>query len=127
MKSKLYLLLCLACCACTVGYLYFFAQDRFLSKSQFSIIVDDQSSADVSAGLLSLIGGSASSASADLQSTIGFIHSADLLIKLEKEFNLPEHYKEPMRDVIFKFNRVIPIVKLCIYLGLDNLIVPISC
>lgn len=102
MKSKLYLLFCLACCACTVGYFYIFAEDRFLSKSQFSIIVDDQSSADVSAGLLSLIGGSGSAASADLQSTIGFIHSADLLLKLENEFDLINHYKSPKNDLIFK-------------------------
>lgn len=102
MKTKLYFLLCFICCGCAVAYIYLFAEDRFMSKSQFSIIVQDQSSADVSAGLLSLLGSSGSSATPDMQATIGFIHSADLLVKLEEEFNLLEHYKSPKNDVIYK-------------------------
>jgi len=78
---------------CTVSYLYFFTEDRFMSKSQFSIIVDDQNSTDLSVGLASLVSGGASAAGPDRQSTIGFIHSADLLLKLEKEFDLFEHFK----------------------------------
>lgn len=102
MKTKLYFLLCIICCACVVVYLYRFAEDRFQSISQFSITVEDQSSAEVSAGLLSVLSGSGNVAGPDLQAAIAFIHSADLLSKLEEEFNLAEHYKQPEHDIIFK-------------------------
>lgn len=90
------------CCACTVVYLYSFAKDRFLSKSQFSIIVQDRSGADVSAGLLSLLSSGGSSANPDTQAAIGFIYSSDLLLKLEKEFDLVKHFQAPKGDIVFK-------------------------
>jgi len=73
-----------------------------MSKSQFSIIVDDNTSADTSANLMSLLGGDQGAASPDSQSTVGFILSADLLLKLEKEFDLAKHYQAPKDDILFK-------------------------
>jgi len=102
MKSKLFFITCIACCALAVYYFSCVAENRFMSKSQFSIIVDDNTAADTSANLMSLLGGEQGAASPDSQSTVGFILSADLLLKLEKEFNLAAHYQTPKDDIIFK-------------------------
>lgn len=85
-------------------YFSIIAEDRFTSKSQFSIIVNDTTSADTSANLMSLLGGEQGAASPDSQSTVGFILSADLLIELEKDFNLAEHFKAPKNDILFKLH-----------------------
>ena len=102
MKIKLYWLLCLTLCGLSIFYLFSVAKDRFISHSQFSIIVNDSTTANTSAGLLSILSGGQGSASPDTQSTVGFIQSADLLIQLEQEFSLKDHYKAPTEDFVFK-------------------------
>lgn len=102
MKIKLYWLLCLILCALSTFYLFSIAKDRYISRAQFSIIVNDSTTADASTGLLSILSGGQAGSSPETQSTVGFIQSADLLFQLEEDFNLTEHYKAPKEDFIFK-------------------------
>jgi len=104
MKSKIYFLLVLLCCSVAVAYIWCFAKDRFVSYSRFSIVVEDTSNVDVSAGLLSLIA-NGSRSNADIQSAIGYIHSADMLLEIEKEFDLSEHFTAPDDDPVFRLER----------------------
>ena len=91
-------------CMIPVIYLAVFSQNRYTSKAQFTVIVEEGSNAEASIGFMSLIGGSSGKAS-DTQAAIGFIQSADLLLELEKEFNLIDHYTAPESDFIFRLKK----------------------
>ena len=85
----------------TVVYLWVCTQDRFITTAAFKI--SRQDSAGVEAGLVQLaLPGLSDSGSMDSQITIGFINSADLLLQLEKEFDLVNHYTAPTRDIVFR-------------------------
>lgn len=85
----------------TIVYLWLCTQDRFLSIAAFKI--SRQDSSGVEAGLVQLaLPGLSDSGSADSQIAIGFINSADLLLQLEKEFDLVKHYSSPARDYVFR-------------------------
>ncbi len=83
------------------GYLFLCAKDRYVSEAQFSVVVEEQSGIDMAEGLGALLGG-ASSGGSDTQAVIGFIQSADLLLEVEKQFGLVEHFSAPKRDWIFR-------------------------
>lgn len=102
MKIKLYWILCFILCGLSTFYLFAVAKNRYISHAQFSIIVNNSTTANTSAGLLSILSGGQGSASPDTQSTVGFIQSADLLNQLEEDFKLTEHYKAPTEDFVFK-------------------------
>jgi len=101
MISKFFTFICLCLCIIVVCYIAFFTQDRYISKSQFSLVVKDTSNVDISADLASLVSGG-SSANADTQIAIGFIHSADLLLDLEKQFDLITHFSSPEEDYVYR-------------------------
>ncbi|MFC5050240.1 hypothetical protein ACFPK9_06420 [Rubritalea spongiae] len=103
-NTPLLAILLLCVCAIPVIYLYAFAQDRYVSESQFSVVVEESSNAEASVGILAMIGGS-HTGTLDTQAAIGFIHSADLLLEAEKEFNLLEHYSSPEKDYLFRLNK----------------------
>lgn len=95
----LYFLFIAAC----IVYLWNFTQDRYLTSAAFKISRQDGSSMD--AGMMSLaLPGMTDSGSMDSQIAIGYISSADLLMELEKEFNLIEHYSSPEKDFVFRLN-----------------------
>lgn len=84
-----------------IGYLWTCTQDRFVSNAAFKISKQDSSSTQ--AGLLELaLPGLSDSGSVDSQIALGYITSADLLIQLEKEFDLFKHYTSPQRDIAFR-------------------------
>ena len=85
-------------------YLVLMAEDRFQSVSKFSVVVKGGSNAGASMGLLDLVGVSSEGAS-DSQIAIGFISSSDMLLQLEKEFGLIEHYTAPKKDFVFRLKR----------------------
>ena len=91
----------IALCLVPVIYLFFVAENRYQTKSHFSVVVEETNNVDASMGLLDFVGG-ASGVANDTQIAIGFIHSADLLFQLEEEFNLQEHYAAPSIDFVFR-------------------------
>jgi len=85
-------------------YLFVMAEERFVSTSHFTVVVEEQNGADIASGLDSLLG-SAPTGNTETQTVLGFIASADLLIELEKEFNLHTHYSTPKHDYIFRLKK----------------------
>ncbi len=96
-------LIYVAAIAVTIIYLWNFTQNRYATYAAFKIAQQNGSSS--SSGLVSLaIPGMTDSGSMDSQIAIGFIGSADLLVSLEKEFKLIEHYSAPQQDWVFRLN-----------------------
>ena len=90
--------------AATVAYLWMFTQDRFVSTAEFKISRQDSSSG-MEAGLMQLaLPGLSDSGSQDSKIAIGYIDSSDLLLDLEKEFKLVEHFSSPVKDFIFRLD-----------------------
>lgn len=90
--------------ASAIGYLWVFAEDRFVTSAEFRISQHEGSVAD--AGLLSLaLPGLTDAGSMDSQIAISYIESADLLLELEKRFNLIEHYSSPEKDFFFRMSK----------------------
>jgi capsular polysaccharide transport system permease protein len=89
--------------AASVAYLWLYTQDRFISTAEFKISRQDSSGFEE--GMVQLaLPGLADSGSMDSQIAIGYIDSADLLLELESEFKLREHYVSPSRDFIFRLD-----------------------
>ena len=88
----------------SIVYLWFFTQDRFTSIASFNVSRQNGSNSDAGFAQLALPGLS-DSGSADSQVAIGFIHSADLLLELENEFKLVEHYSSPKQDFVFRLDK----------------------
>lgn len=101
MKSLVIFILISAAC---ISYLYVFAENRYVSVSQFAVVIEESSGSDVTGGISALLG-NGSTGGSDTQAVIGFIQSADLLIKLEKQFDLPTHYTAPEKDFLFRLWR----------------------
>lgn len=90
--------------AACIGYLWFFTQDRYISTAEFKISHQNMAGAD--AGLVQLaLPGLSDSGSVDSQIAIGYINSADLLLELEKKFDLIGHYSSPAKDRVFRLER----------------------
>ncbi len=82
-------------------YLWLFTQDRYVCSAEFKI--SRQESSGMEMGMVQLaLPGLSDSGSMDSQITIGFIDSADLLLELEREFNLIGHYTSPRKDFVFR-------------------------
>ena len=101
LSSKIISALSVVMCITVVFYICLLTEDRYTSTSQFSVVVDNNSGGESSLGLAALIG-VPNSGNSDTQSAIGFIHSADLLLELEKELNLEAHYASPKYDLYYK-------------------------
>ncbi|MEO5916299.1 MAG: hypothetical protein ABIS50_18825 [Luteolibacter sp.] len=87
--------------AASIVYLWLFTQDRFISTAEFKISQQDASG--VTTGLVQLaLPGLSDSGSLDSQVAIGYINSADLLLELEKNFDLVKHYTSPKTDYFFR-------------------------
>lgn len=90
--------------AAAIAYLWLCTQDRFISTAEFKI--SQQNSSSVDTGLLQLaLPGLSDSGSVDSQIAIGYVNSADLLLELEKKFNLVEHYTSPRNDFVFRMKK----------------------
>lgn len=95
---------------CAITYLWVIAQDCYISIATFKISKQSASSAETGFAQIALPGLS-DSGSADSQIAIGFIDSADLLLELEKEFQLHEHYSAPEKDFFFRLAKDAPLEK----------------
>lgn len=84
-----------------IAYVWLVAQDRFLSIATFKISRESSSSGEASFGSLALPGLS-DSGSTDSEVAIGFIRSTDLLLEIENQFKLRDHYGSPKSDFVFR-------------------------
>lgn len=98
----------------TIAYLWVVAQDRFVSIASFKISRQSSSPADGGFAQL-MLPGMADTGSADSQLASAFVDSSDLLIDLEKEFQLQEHYSKPGRDIYFRLAKNAPLEKRLAY------------
>ncbi len=90
--------------AVSIVYLWLFTQDRFITTATFKISTQESSGA--SAGVVALaLPGLTDSGLLDSQIAIGYINSTDLLLQLEQEFKLIDHYSAPSRDWVFRLNK----------------------
>lgn len=94
--------------AAAVAYVWLIAQDRFLSVASFKISQQNSNGAELGLAQLALPG-LADSGSADSQIAIGFVNSTDLLLELEKEYQLEEHFTAPKQDFIFRLPHASPL------------------
>ena len=84
-----------------VFYLWEYTQDRYVSTAAFKISKQDGSTS--SSGLSQvLLPGMADSGAMDSQVVIGYMDSVELLLELEKEFDLVKHYSQPTQDLVFR-------------------------
>ncbi|RYG98026.1 MAG: hypothetical protein EON58_08330 [Alphaproteobacteria bacterium] len=89
--------------AATIVYLWTFTQNRYETSAAFKISRQDGGAME--SGLVSLaLPGLSDTGSMDSQVAIGYIDSTDLLLELEKEFNLVEHYSQPSKDFVFRMD-----------------------
>ncbi len=87
--------------AAAIVYLWLFTQDRFITSASFRISRQDATVSDL--GLAQMVlPGLADSGSIDSQNAIAFVASSDLLLEIEKEFDLRNHYASPKYDYFFK-------------------------
>lgn len=84
-----------------IAYVWLVAQDRFLSIATFKISRESSSGGEASFGSLSLPGLS-DAGSTDSEVAIGFIRSTDLLLEIESQFKLRDHYGSPKSDFVFR-------------------------
>ncbi|MEO5715022.1 MAG: hypothetical protein ABIT37_16205 [Luteolibacter sp.] len=94
-----------AALAAAIAYLWLFTQDRYVTNAEFKVSKQD-TTGGMASGLAQLaLPGLSDSGSMDSQITIGYIDSADLLLELEKEFHLAEHYSSSPRDLVFRLSK----------------------
>lgn len=92
-----------AALAASITYLWLFTQDRFITTAEFKI--SQQNASSLASGLSLALPGLTDSGSSDSQIAISYINSADLLLEIEKDFKLVEHYKSPSRDFVFRMKQ----------------------
>ena len=91
-----------------IVYLWSFTQNRYISSAAFKISRQSGLSMDSTLAQLALPGLS-DSGTVDSMIVIGYINSADLLLELEKDFQLIDHYSAPRRDYVFRLERDDPL------------------
>jgi capsular polysaccharide transport system permease protein len=90
--------------ATSIIYLWLFTQNRFISTAEFK--VSSQSVTGNDSGFAHLaLPGFTDSGSVDSQVVIGFVTSADLLLALEKDYHLADHFAAPTQDFVFRLER----------------------
>lgn len=88
----------------SIIYLWLFTQNRFISTADFK--VSSQSAAASNSGLTALaLPGLGDVGYIDAQIVIGFLNSSDLLLELEKQFHLADHYKASSKDFVFRLKQ----------------------
>ncbi len=83
-------------------YTWFFTQDRYVTEATFKISRNEATSGAESGIAQLALPGLTDSGSMDSQVAIGYILSSDLLLDLEKQFNLVKHYSSPKQDIAFR-------------------------
>lgn len=89
---------------CCIAYVWLLAQSRYTSIASFKISRQSPSSGEMSFAQLA-VPGLSDTGSVDSQIAIGFVNSADMLIGLEDEFKLQEHFSAPKTDFVFRLKK----------------------
>lgn len=95
--------------AASIAYLWVLTENRYVTTATFKVAKANESSVDSSAMLQMAVAGLADPGFSDAQTVIGFISSSDLLIQLENEFGLVEHYTTPTQDWVFRMEKNWPL------------------
>ena len=85
------------------AYLWLVTENRYIAESMFKVATEAGNS-DVS-GLGASQGMVAAAGLSGAQATNGYIASGDLLLQIEKEFDLANHYTSPPHDFVFRLKR----------------------
>lgn len=110
-----FLLLVLLPTAVTAWYLWYRAEDQYVSKVAFSVRKEDEaaSSVDFLGGLTQLTGGTSAS---DTDILYDFLHSEDIVLKIDKVVDLREKFSKAWpEDPVFSLNPEEPIEDLTEY------------
>jgi capsular polysaccharide transport system permease protein len=89
--------------AAAIGYLWLLTENRFISTAEFKVSRHSSAGNDVSFASSFVPG--VDPGSAESQLVIGFVNSADLLVKLEQEYQLVAHYQFPAKDWVFRLKK----------------------
>jgi capsular polysaccharide transport system permease protein len=84
-------------------YLALIAADRFVSESVIAVQADN-GEASVLPGAAMLLAGISSGGHQDTLYVREFVHSQDLLLKLERKLKLREHFSRPKADVPYRLS-----------------------
>ncbi len=88
-----------------IAYTWLLTQDRFVTEATFKISRNESTSGAESGIAQLALPGLTDSGSMDSQVAIGFILSSDLLLELEQQYNLVDHYSSPKKDIVFRMKR----------------------
>lgn len=88
----------------SVLYLWVFTQNRYISSAEFKVSQQSLSGSEAGIPQFSLAGLS-DSGSSDSQIVIGYVNSSDVLLGLEKEYHLIQHYQSPKMDFVFRLKK----------------------
>ena len=89
--------------AIVIAYLWLVTENRYIAESMFKV-ASEAGNSDVS-GLPTDQAMAAAAGLSGAQTTNGYIASADLLLQIEKEFDLFNHYISPQYDLVFRLRR----------------------
>ncbi len=100
--------------ACVIAYVWFFAQDRYISIASFKISRQAPAAGEVGLAQMALPGLADTDAD-DSQIAIGFVSSSDLLLALESELDLQKHFASPTQDFVFRLDEDAPLDERLVY------------
>jgi capsular polysaccharide transport system permease protein len=92
-----------------VLYTWFITRDRYITETTFKISRHEATSGAESGLAQMALPGLTDTGSMDSQVAIGYILSSDLLLDLEKQYNLIEHYSSPKLDIVFRLAKAAPL------------------
>ena len=87
--------------ATAVVYLWVCTQNRYISTAEFKVSQQSLSGTEVAIPQLALTG-LTDAGSVDSQIVIGYVNSSDVLLNLEHQYRLIEHYQSPKIDFFFR-------------------------
>lgn len=94
-----------------IAYTWFFTQDRYVTEATFKISRNESTSGAETGIAQMALPGLTDSGSMDSQVAIGYILSSDLLLELEKKYDLIDHYSAPKKDIVFRMEKDDPLEK----------------
>lgn len=94
--------------AAVLAYLWVLACNQYESVGTFRVAREEGGATEMSFAQM-IVPGLSDSAAADAQLAIGYINSSDLLLELEKEFQLQEHFSKPVKDRVFRLEPDAPL------------------
>lgn len=92
-----------------VLYTWFLTEDRYITETTFKISRHETTSGAEPGVAQFALPGLTDTGSMDSQVAIGYILSSDLLLELEKQYKLVDHYSSPELDIVFRLEKDAPL------------------